>query len=204
MKRLLIAALLSIGCNAAAQIYPDTLSNGSEYTGYLINTPGLSYNAIGTIDMSAYIGSRVSAQVLYSSVTFSQATFSDGSQSTDNITISSSSAIFGQTLTIGGTVLTGGVDFATGTSNSACATNLATAIAAAGLGLNASASGAIVYTTSTLNGTAYNYSIVSSTPAAMTVSTTPMTGGTNAAFALKGSMISLPTSSFTLGLVGAK
>jgi hypothetical protein len=301
MKRILIAALLCIGCNAAAQIFPARLSNESEYSGYLINTPGLTYNSTATIDLSQYAGSRVSAQIIFSTVTFSAATFSDGSESTDNITVvsyaglkaaqatnqitvTSTSSLFGAyitmngtkykcgsdwnqkattaltaasiaaaingvqgisasatgsvvyatstlagsaynaytlsssnvnitvasahftggadnaVLTIGSKALTQGTDWSAASSNAQTATNIASAIAAAGLGLTASASGAVIYATSTINGLAYNYLMTSSTPTALTVSTSPMTGGTNPAFSVKGSLIALPANGFTLGL----
>jgi len=198
MKTILIAFLLCFGCNSYAQISPVTASNGSVYNGYLVNAPlGLSYSATYTIDLSSYRSSRVSAQVIYSSANTVSSTFTDGSQSTGSITISSYSAIYGQYLTIGGVTLVGGVNFATGTSNSVCATNLAAAIQAAGLGLTSSATGAVVYATSTINGAAYNYSIVSSTPTAMTVSAGPMTGGTTPTVTL-GSKFIVATNSFAL------
>jgi hypothetical protein len=91
MKNLLIAALLCFGCNISAQITPSNLSNGENWNGYLANYPGLTYNVAPVIDMSAYIGSRVSAQVIYSSSTFSKVTFSTANYSLGGSVISSSS-----------------------------------------------------------------------------------------------------------------
>lgn len=83
------------------------------------------------------------------------------------------------TLTIGSTVLTQGTNFTAATSNAVTAKNLAAAINAAGIVLISTnnVGGTVVYATSTLNGTAYNYAMTSSTSASMTVNAPTMTGG---------------------------
>jgi hypothetical protein len=59
--------------------------------------------------------------------------------------------------------------------------------------------GAIVYATSVANGTAYNYVLSVTTPA-LTVSGPAMAGGVDPAYALNGTAISLPSTTFTTGL----
>ena len=197
MTKILTLLLLTLASTAFSQVIP---AGDNSFNGLLVNEAGLSYNNTYVMDLSNYDASKVSAQVLYGSTTFSASTFTDGAQSTGSITISSFSAITGNTLTIGSLVLLGGTSFATITSNNATATALAAAIQGAGLGLTASASGAVVYATSTINGASFNYSVVSSTPAAMTVSAGAMTGGVTPSFALNGSAISITGHGYTLGL----
>lgn len=86
-------------------------------------------------------------------------------------------------LTINGVALTANSSFYPITSNAITATRIAAAINASSLSTTlistAPFGSAIIYATSTLNGTAYNYSLVSSTPTALSVSAALMTGGTN-------------------------
>ena len=130
-----------------------------------------------------------------SSVTMSGATLSGGQ---DNAV-----------LTINGKAISQGFgagQWAAQTSNAVTAANLATAINAAFATLtstdNAAGTGAIVYATSTLNGTAYNYSIVSSTQNSLKVNSgSAFVGGANPGLTLgSGNFYSVGTNGLTLGL----
>ena len=89
MKKQILYSILTLGlCYGIgrAQFAPAPYSNGSDYTGYLVNSIGIPYSTTWSIDMSNFKGSRVSAQVLtssgnYSAVTFSTANYSLGSSS---------------------------------------------------------------------------------------------------------------------------
>ena len=307
MKKLLIAALLVLASRASAQIIP---AGDNSYSGYLANEAGLAYSKNYTLDLAPYNGSRVSAQVIYGTTTYSVATFTDGSQSTvsftvvnyaklmsakatdyltvsavtglanaqitftdnyyrstllingrdwtvgattgatatsiaaainanipgvtavasgaivystaasvgsrynlyamssnnGNITVNAANFAGGQDaayLTIGGTVLTygaSGLGTFSGASNGAMATSIASAITASSLGLTAGATGAVVYATSTLNGTQYNYAVASSSPGYLSVSASTMTGGTNSGATAGKSYIYSSAHGLTLGL----
>ena len=87
MKSIILSAILSfLAVAASAQIAP-TPPYKDGASGLLANETGLSYNKQYVIDMAQYAGSRVSAQVLYTSSVFAASTFSDGSQSTGALTI---------------------------------------------------------------------------------------------------------------------
>lgn len=104
---------------------------------------------------------------------------------------------------INGVILRQGINFTAATSNAATATSLASGINASSL-LNtvvtAGASGAVVTSTSTSNGAVYNYSLVSSTPTALSRSGALMTGGTTPADTLGSATLSIPSHGLTLGL----
>ena len=294
MKTILASILLMLASSAAAQIMPVPPGAGNSYNGNLANEPSLSYSKKFVIDMAPYSASKVSAQMVYSTVTVADATFLDGSESTgsitivnyarlnaakatDKITVRSYSGLAGAsltfgfynnpqgaitltngnqwnadttvsltadsivaaitaytplaavnragviyttapvngtlyngyfitsnissiavttaymaggldnaTLTIGSKVLTaGGIDWVAATSNAQTATNLASTITAAGIGLVAVSRAAVIFATSTLNGTAYNYTLASSTTD-ITVSTSAMYTGSDPGFALNG------------------
>ncbi len=203
MKMILsvLALLLSVG--ASAQIFP---SGPNAYSGNLINQSALSVATAPTMDMSNYAGSRVSAQIVYSTVGASSVYFTDGRQSTASITIvtptllSSASAtnnirlatvsgLRGAVLNFNGTLYPSGsggwaiVDTASGT-----AVNLAAAINGAN-GVTASASGAVVYATATY-GTAANAYFFISNNSSMTVSALKFTGGRdNAVLTINGTAL---------------
>lgn len=106
-------------------------------------------------------------------------------------------------LTIGAKTFTQGTDWTAGASTTTAVLALGNAIAGAGLSLSTAASDGLgnISLTSTLNGTAYNYAITSSTPTALSVSAGAMTGGANSAFVLNSQLItSSITTGFTLGL----
>lgn len=93
-------------------------------------------------------------------------------------------------LTINGTPLCQGVKWTAATSNGITARNISAAINTAFSGVLVSTDnllGSVVASTSVLNGTAYNYSLVSSTPTAMSV--IGFTGGTNPGDTLGSSQI---------------
>ena len=305
MKTLIVAAILAIASSAAAQIYPvpSGSNDGNSYNGYLANESGLSYNKKYVLDISKYDGSKVSAQVIYGTTAFNTTTFSDGRQSTGNITVVSYAVLSSATATdyitvtstsnlinsqltvtdpnyqiyvlyngfdwntgattaltakslasaisnisglsassagnvvyatatygaignlfkfvsnnssvsVNAAYFTGGRDPAvltiggtafpygswTGSSNGAVATSIASAINASTLKLAAIARGSVVYATSTLNGTAYNYNMLSSTPVALTVSASTMSGAVDPAFSLGGSSIYSLAHGLTTGL----
>ncbi len=107
-------------------------------------------------------------------------------------------------ISINGVQLRQGVAWNAATSNTQTATNIATAINANAL-LNtkivAAASGAVVTATSTINGSLYNYGLVSSTPTAMSVSGVRMVNGTDPGFTLGSSVFSATNgSNLTLAL----
>lgn len=95
-------------------------------------------------------------------------------------------------LTIGGIALTQGTNWTAATSNAATANSIAVAInAATSLSIFASSAtgSAIVYTTSTLNGAAYNYAYTSSSPTALSVSGSAMQLGATPGDVLNGKTI---------------
>lgn len=104
-------------------------------------------------------------------------------------------------LSINGSQLKFQDNWAPGATAAASATNLAAAINADPILstlMKASASGSIVYATSTLAGI-NAFSLVSSTPAALSVSAAAMTGGTAPSAALSG-VLSIPNHSLTTAL----
>lgn len=106
-------------------------------------------------------------------------------------------------IAINGARLNQGMQWTAATSNAATASSLATAInAAAPLSskLKAQASGAVVTSTSSLNGAVFNYPLQTSTPTVLSASGARMTGGADAAFALGGSAFSSPSNGLTLAL----
>ena len=177
-SKLLLSVLIGIGlcAPATAQLLP---AGQDGYEGYLLNTTGLPYSNTYVLDLTIYSGSRASAEVYFEPMSPSAPDFTDGSQSTGSITISSNTALLGQTITIGGVVFTGGVSFSTGASNTVAATNLATAINASSLGLKAQGIAAVVTSTSILNGSAYNYAVTASSPTASVINNNPMVNGSN-------------------------
>ena len=89
MKKLITIILLALATSAAAQILPSGNSDVNSFSGYLANESGLAYSKAYSIDLSKYMGSKISAQVIFSSTNFLSPTFQDGEQSTGSITISS-------------------------------------------------------------------------------------------------------------------
>ena len=200
MKKILLAVLLALPSMAMA----DTLSKASAhwYGGYMVNETGLTHSATFSLSLPLYDGQKLSAEVVYTSATYSASTFTDGSQSTGNITVLSTTALSGVTLTIGGVTITAGTGYLVGASVNATAANLAQGInastcAISGM-LSAQAIGAVVYTTSTLIGG--NFAMASSNAAKLLVSGANMTGGVGAYYSAATDIITVPAHKFTLGL----
>lgn len=94
--------------------------------------------------------------------------------------------------------------------NTGPATSTSTAISIAALlntisGIQANAAGSVVYATATVSGTAGNaFTIVSSTPSAMTVATPTFTGGANrASITINGTVVAVSTGASTTLTAGA-
>lgn len=120
-----------------------------------------------------------------------------------------------QSVTVNGRRFLGGTDFPVNTSNAVTATNLAAAInnSSSTTGVAAAAgatSTTIVFTTSTSVGTSTNYTVVTSSYAVLVISssgtmagsqaTSTMKGGTNSAYAINTSTITISGNGFTQGL----
>lgn len=205
--KLLLAGLMIFPAAASfAQIIPvPTASNdGNSYNGPLVNVPGgLAFSNTYPMDLGKYVASKVSAQVLLSSVNFTSPTFSDGSESTasvrvitvtglssatatDQITVTTNVFASNPTITVQNCVLTMGQQFQKGATKQATAVNLAAAITACVPAINTSASGGIVYATATYGSYANSYAFVSNS-SSMTVGSALMTGGAdNAVLTING------------------
>ena len=106
-------------------------------------------------------------------------------------------------LKIGGVALTQGVQWQAGASTTTAVLSLGNAIAGAGLSLSTAAQAGgigVIVATSTLNGTAYNYTLVSSTPTALSVWQPVMVGGLNPGDTLGSGIL---TAGSATGLVNA-
>lgn len=105
---------------------------------------------------------------------------------------------------VNGINLLQGRDFTAATSNAATATSLRNAIngnSALSPYITASlGGGGVVFSTSNRTGAQYNFTLVSSTPSALSVSGTRMTGGTAAADTLGSATISIPSHGLTTAL----
>ena len=225
MKRFLAQTLTAVAfatlgfCRiATAQISPapGTGQASNSFNGFLANESALTYNKTYTLDLSQYNASKFSAQVIYGTATVVSPTFTDGSQSTGTITINTvsgtpvglSSAIF----TMDGISLVQGTDWQIGTSSVTAARSLAQAIAAnatlktivsvsSNTVAQPTANGGLggILLTSLLNGTAYNYTMTTSTPTALGV--VGMRFGTDPQFSLGGSIFTTSSpNQLTLGL----
>lgn len=174
------------------------------YQATIVSTSALAYNASYVVDLLNIPGTYLSAQAVYSSATIPSASFTDGAQSTGSITIANYAALVSgvDNVRINGQIFTYGFNWATGASNSAVATTLATAINAAApinTHLSAQASGAVVTATSTLSGSVYNYPLQASKASAVTLSGANMVNGAAAQFSL-GSQIFTATNGNKLTL----
>ena len=209
MKSIILSAILSfLAVAASAQIAP-TPPYKDGASGLLANETGLAYNKQYVIDMAQYAGSRVSAQVLYTSSVFAASTFSDGSQSTGALTIVNYKSLAYTTsyFSIGGVNFYEGASggWTAATSNAATATSiqnvLNTYLGSVLLSSNTSSS-AIVYSTSVFEGTAYNFAwTLSPVNTAYWKTNSPaLTGGINPAFSLGGTTINIPAHGWTQAL----
>lgn len=108
----------------------------------------------------------------------------------------------GGSVSVNGVTFTEGVDFFVGNVSSNTAANLATAIenSSATTGVHAQAAASLITSTSIIVGTSANYAMTTSTPSALTLAGALMTGGSNSAFSINSSLISLPSHGFTTAL----
>lgn len=218
MKKILILALLAWAPSAfaaaitagqpvtgvsAGVIYP---AGQSSYSGYLLNSLGLAYSNTYLIDMAQFEGSRISAQVLYSSVTFTTPTVSDGSESTasvrvisitglssatatDQVTVTTNVFASAPTLTVQNCTLTMGNQWQKGATLAATAANLAAAIHVCVPAISASSVGGVIYATATYGSYANSYAFVSDN-SSVTVATSRMIGGAdNACLTINGTAL---------------
>lgn len=190
---------------AVLTIYNTQLVNGYDWiTG--TTKQGTAASIAAAINLSVpNVSASAASGIVYATATAgSYANGYNFSSNNSSVTASSAYMLGGQdnaVVTINGVKLTQGVSFNAVTSNAQTATNLAAAIAGAGLGLSSVGSAAFAYSTSTLNGAQYNYTTVSSTPTALLASGAAMTGGFTSDFALNGQSFSSTTANgFTLAL----
>lgn len=181
------------------------LAGTVKYNGYLANEAGLTYAKTYPLPMNQIQADNVSFQLTWSTAAPASITFTDGSESTATIKVSSSpvAGIAGETVCIANACLTDGVNwthdslgFSSGTALSIAqainASSLLNTIVIATVPTN----GTIIYTTSTANGSNTNYALFSSSQNALTISpftsSGPVTaigamyGGTNSAYTLVG------------------
>lgn len=161
-------------------------------------------NALATVP---YLSVSASGSIVYATATAGSYYNSFGLVSTNaNIVAATPQFVGGQdnaVIKINGTPLLQGSNWTAATANSNTATSIASAInasSALNTHIHAAASGAVVTTTSTLNGALFNYSIVSSTPTALLASGALMTGGNTSAFTLGSSLFTVPAHGLTLAL----
>lgn len=153
-----------------------------------------------------YLAVHVAGNVVYATATAGAYYNSTALvSSSGNLVVSSPFFTGGQddaVLKINGVALKQGLNFTAATSNAATATSLASAINASSslnTRIRAQAIGAVVTSTSTLNGAVYNYLLQTSTPAALTLFGSHLVNGTDAAFTL-GSRTITTTGGSTLTL----
>lgn len=204
-KKVILAGCLLLGVKAVH-------ATDVAYTGVFQGTEGpakvtgQTAAATYTRDMNT-TGDRISIQVVSSTFTgtgITSQTFTDGSTSTGTITVSSNSFVQSSTPTI----KINGVNivYIPQATSSATAQNISNAIIA-----NSSLNTIIVSTwtgtttgvvsaTSTLVGVAANFTMTTSSQAALGVSNPTMTGGTNSAFTINTPTITIASNGFTTGL----
>ncbi len=209
MIKNILALIALCALPAAAQILPvpSGSNDGNSYNGPLVNVPGgQAYSNTYALDLAKYDASKVSAQVLLSSVNFTSPTFSDGSESTasmrvittvglssasatDQITVTTNVFASNPTITVQNCVLTMGQQFQKGATRQLTAANLAAAITTCIPAISASATGAVVYATATYGSYANAYAFVSNS-SSMTVATALMSGGAdNACVTINGTAL---------------
>lgn len=235
MKRFITmsAAVLLLGVANAFAANP--FFPGFQQT--VANEPGLTYsNTYQSSDLNAENVASMSMQTTASSVTYSAATFNDGTASTGSITVSSYtalhglpgtntltvvsgkngaqaaakatdtltvasntvSALAGSSFTLNGKKIYFGQDYFIGVSSQSTATSMANAVNAV-TNFSATASLGVVTITAPNVGTAGNsFTLVSSTPAAVSVGSAKFTGGQDAVnFKLNGKILTNGTDWFT-------
>jgi hypothetical protein len=201
MKKLLIALCLATFATVAH-------ATDVAYTGTFVGTEGLATKtgqtaaATYTRDMNT-TGDRVSFQVVYSSYTGASAskTFTDGSSSTGQFTVSSNTFIQSSTPTI--TINGVSISYTPASTATGTAKAISDAIIA-NSSLNtvvvSTYASSVVYATSTVVGTTANFALTTSSQAALGVSAATMTGGTNSAYTINTPTITIASNGFTTGL----
>jgi hypothetical protein len=204
----ILALLTGLPALAFAQIVPCVPGNTDTQCGNLISVTGSAASATPTLDMAKYHGSRISAQLIYSSTTFAAATFTDGNESTGTVTIISTQPLVGAKATNKVTIASAtGIAAmqlnANGTilSNFNLPTTSGTAHALAALlnvvpGIKASQTGtdSVVYATAATAGVAGNFLYLIPNSASMTVTATQFSGGQdNAVLTINGTALTQGT-----------
>jgi hypothetical protein len=193
LKSLVLLVILSAAASANRTVYHDTL----------VNETALTKDTNYSLDLNQQGIDLVSAQAVYSTATISAVTFDDGRKSTATITVSSNTALSGRRLTIGSVVLIEGRDWTKQATASATARSISDAIMAnstlSAVMVSTWAVGGVVYATSTVPGTAlHSYDMVSSTPAALTITT--FRAGLNPDVSLSADTITATNHRFTTAL----
>lgn len=200
MKKLLCLLLAVMPGVCMAQTLTKTAAHS--YGGYMVNESGLTHNATYSLSIPAYDGKNVGVTVVYSSVNFSAATFTDGQTSLGSITVLSTTALSGVTFLIGNVTLTADSNFLVADTVNHTAANLAQIINASTCALHslitATANSAEVDLVSVAIGG--NYYLQSSNAAKLLASGNNMTGGTGAYYSADTDIINVPNHKFPLGL----
>ncbi len=188
---------------SAGQIYP---AGPGAYAGNLINEAGLAYSNTYLLDMAQYNAREVSVVSVFSTVTYTSPTVSDGSESTasvrvisttglssatatDQITVTTNNFVTYPTVTIRNCSLLMGRDWLRGATRNATAANLATAIHACAPEILASATANVIYTTATYGSYANAYAFASDN-SSVTVAASLMSGGAdNACVTINGTSL---------------
>lgn len=175
-------------------------ANENVYQGPLVNESGLTYGATYTLNLTSKHIDLLSAQVNFSTTSFSSVSFNDGTTSTTSLTMSkwaqftqtsatntitinsnTSAAITGQTITLNGTALTEGVKWGRASTSSGTITSLVAALnTVSGFSASVVLTGGttVALVTSGTPGTFGNqYTLTSSTPAALTVGSSTFQNG---------------------------
>lgn len=162
------------------------------YNANLVNTTGLAYSNTYVLNLANAGINSLSAQAIYSTATFLNASFQDGSQASgaftvlsfaglksasavDSITIVSTTGLAGASISVPGYVFYNGIDWATGNTATNTAVSLKNALATVPY-LTVSTAGGIVYATATA-GSFYNSYPMVSNNANITVATPFLLGG---------------------------
>lgn len=169
--------------------------------------------ATGIVLSTCSVGT--SAGIIYSTATYPGSIWNGFGINSSSITALSSSTFSGgqdnQSFSINGKTFVANRDFFPVTSTAQTATNIATAISNSSTSINvvASALASVVRATSTVVGVAANYVMTSSSNTALSLSPTviisgsqgtgAMTGGTNSAYVIGTSTISIPGNTFGTG-----
>ena len=163
------------------------------YNAALVNETALSHDNTYPLDLLATGIGSLSAQATYSSATVPSVTFGDGAQATggitvlnyaalvsaraaDNVTVVTNTGLTGATLSLPGSVLREGIEWAVGSTPTNTAISLAAALARVPR-LSVSRVGTVIFTTATAGSYNNSLQMESSTPTALTVATQHFVGG---------------------------